>query len=88
MSYRPETYLRVFVGVIGFLGVFFAPPWVPVIAMILLSLRYPAPEVLFIGLLMDFLWMPGNTAFPIPIFTLLGITLVWIASPLRKQFLL
>lgn len=88
MLYPLETYLRVFVALIGFFGALFAPWWVPVICMVLLSLRFTAWEVPFIGLLIDLLWLPGNNTVSIPVFTLIGIVLVWVASPLRKQFLL
>ena len=88
MLYLPETYLRIFVAFVGFVGALFAPWWVPLICMILLSLRFTAWEVPFIGLLIDFLWLPSGTGFHPPLFMLIGIALVWIASPLRKQFLL
>jgi len=80
------TNIRVLVALIGFFSVFFAPWWVPLICMIVLSLRYPAWEVPFIGLLMDFLWLPGG-GFEIPVFLIAGIVLVWICAPLRSQFL-
>jgi len=52
----------------------------------LLAFRYPAWEVLFIGLLTDFLWMPGLFS-QLPIFTLAALVLVWGLEPLRKEFL-
>ena len=88
MLYPLETYVRVGVTLAGLLGALFAPWWVPLICMLLLSLRFSAWEVPFIGLLVDFLWLPGDKTFAIPIFMLAGIVLVWVASPLRKQFLL
>jgi hypothetical protein len=88
MSYRPETLVRILLALAGFLGAFFAPWWVPFICMILLSLRFSAWEVPLIGLCVDLLWLPSGTHFALPLFTLLGIALVWAASPLRKQLLL
>ena len=81
-----EIKIRILVASAGILGAFFAPWWVPLICMIALALRYPAWEVLFIGLVMDLLWLPGS-GFEIPFFLVGGIVLVWICAPLRNQFL-
>ncbi len=88
MLFRLETSTRVALALAGFFGVLFAPWWVPLSCMILLSLRYAAWEVPLIGLLLDFLWLPSGEHFAVPIFTLLGIIVVWAASPLRRQLLL
>ena len=88
MSSRSEKILRVFVAIAGFSGVVFAPWWLPVICMVLLSLRYAAWEVPLIGLLMDLAWLPAGGHLAIPVFTLLGIAVVWLTSPLRRQLLL
>ncbi len=81
-----EIKIRIFVASVGILGAFFAPWWVPLACMVLLALRYPAWEVLFIGLVMDLLWLPGE-GFEVPFFLIGGIVLVWICAPLRNQFL-
>lgn len=80
------TSIRVAIAVIGFLGAFFAPWWVPLVCILMLALRYPAWEALFIGLIMDLLWLPGE-GFEIPVFLIASIVLVWICAPLRNQFL-
>ena len=80
---------RVALALLGVLGTIFAPPWVPLLIMGLLSLRFRAWEVLAIGLLMDFLWLPGGPLFhPLPLFTLASIVLVWGLEPVRSQFLI
>ncbi len=81
-----ETKIRTLVALVGLLGAFFAPWWVPLVCMIGLALRYPAWEVLFIGLTIDLLWLPGEH-FEAPVFLITGIALVWICAPLRNQFL-
>jgi len=88
MWYHPEKFVRTFLALAGFLGALFAPWWVPLGCMILLSLRYSAWEVPLIGLCVDFLWLPSGGHFMVPVFTLLGIIIVWAASPLRRQLLL
>jgi len=88
MFYRPDTFVRVCVAIVGFAGVLFAPWWVPAICMLLLSLRYAAWEVPLIGLCMDFVWLPSGAHVAIPLFTILGVMVVWLASPLRRQLLL
>lgn len=77
---------RLIVGLLGIVGAFFLPWWVPLVCMIALALRYPAWEALVIGLLMDMLWLPGQP-FEVPVFLIAGIALVWICAPLRSQFL-
>lgn len=81
-----ETNIRSVVGIAGIAGAFFLPWWVPLVCMIGLALRYPAWEVLVIGLVMDLLWLPGQ-GFEWPVFLITGIVLVWICAPLRNQFL-
>ncbi len=68
------------------LGAFFAPWWIPLACIAALALRYPAWEALFIGLLMDLLWLPGQ-GFEVPFFLIASIALVWMCAPLRNQFL-
>ncbi len=84
--YPSATSIRVLLALVGFLGIFSAPWWVPLICMIALSLRYYAWEVPFIGLFMDLMWLP-EAGFQIPMFLIGSIALVWICAPLRQQFL-
>lgn len=88
LSHR-DDFLRVVLFLAALLGAFFAPFWVPLLCMILLSLRFRAWEALFIGLLMDLLWLPSVGFFnPFPYFTVGAIILVWIFEPVRKEFLI
>lgn len=73
--------------IVGTLGAIFAPPWVTITCMGLLAFRYPAWEVLFIGVFTDFLWMPPGFIHPLPIFTIAGLILVWGLEPLRRELL-
>jgi hypothetical protein len=69
-------------------GVFFLPPLFVFACALILCVRYRAWEVLFIGLLMDYLWLPSGSTFSmIPLATLIAIALVWLFEPLRTQFL-
>lgn len=79
--------MRPALALTGFLAVIFAPPWLTILCMGLLAFRYPAWEILFIGLLTDFLWMPQGFLSPLPIFTITALILVWGLEPLRKEFL-
>lgn len=79
--------MRNILSITGLLGAIFAPPWVTILCMGLLAFRYPSWEVLFIGLLTDFLWIPTGVFHPLPIFTLSALILVWGLEPLRKEFL-
>lgn len=78
--------IRPLLAIVGVLGAIFAPPWIPLICMGLLAFRYPAWEVLLIGILVDFIWLPGTTP-GFPLFTIAGFILAWGLEPLRKEFL-
>ncbi len=82
----PAINVRACVSLVGALGVFFAPWWVPALCILFLAIRYPAWEALFIGLLVDLMWLPA-LGFSAPLFTIGAITIVWLFAPLRSQFL-
>lgn len=81
------TIFRPSLAMTAILGAIFAPPWVTLICMGVLAFRYAAWEVLFLGLLMDMLWLPAGLAHPLPVFTMAGFILAWGLEPLRKEFL-
>lgn len=80
--------MRIALTLIGLIGVFFLPPWVPLICIILLSLRYRAWEVAVLGALTDLIWLPGGSSIHlVPFFTIISLIIVWGLEPLRVQFL-
>ena len=80
--------MRPLVVFAGFLGVVIGLVWLPLVAMILLAVRYRAWEIVIIGLLLDFAWQPlGPFVSALPVFTVVSIILVWIFEPIRTQFL-
>jgi len=87
MSYLRANGFRLALSLAGALAVFVAPWWVAVVCMLFLSLRYPAWEVIGIGLLMDFMWLPGAAGSHLPFFALSGVAMVWLCAPLRNQLL-
>lgn len=78
--------MRILLGIGGFGAAIFGPWWLPLVAMVLLSLRFRAIEVLFLGLFMDFFWLPSGTGWPM--FLIASILIVWLFEPLRKELLL
>jgi hypothetical protein len=78
---------RLIIAVIGLLGAFFAPPYIPLICILLLCLRFRAWEALCIGFVMDMVWLPAASFSSVPLFTLAAIAMVWGLEPLRLQFL-
>lgn len=78
---------RFAIAVVGFLGAIIAPPFVPVLCMIVLSLRFRAFEVIGIGFFMDMLWLPAAMPESWPLFTIISIIIVWGLEPLRLEFL-
>ncbi|KKW19494.1 MAG: hypothetical protein UY63_C0012G0003 [Parcubacteria group bacterium GW2011_GWA2_51_10] len=79
--------MRLLLTCAGIASSLFAPAWVTLLFMGALALRYPAWEVLLIGILMDYLWMP-DVLYSLPLFTITAFILVWGFEPLRKEFLL
>ncbi len=86
MSFLIKNRVRLFLFSLGVLGVIFAPPWVPLIAIGSSAFLYPAWEVLVIGLFADFVWLPADPI-SLPIFTILSLIMVWGLEPLRREFL-
>jgi len=81
--------MRIALGILGVLGAIFAPPWILLLIMSFLAFRYPAWEVLLIGLLIDLLWLPsGPLTQSLPLFTIVALVLVWGFEPLRSEFLI
>ena len=87
MYFLRSNSIRVIIAVVGVLGALFAPPWLPLISMGILALRFRPWEVFAIGILVDFLWLPGAFFYPLPLFTIAAIALVWGLEPLRKEIL-
>ena len=80
--------LRLTLDFLGILSVLFLPAWVAIVIMAILSARYRAYEVLFLGLIMDFMWAPAAFSYAtLPWFTLTAILFVWILEPLRSEFM-
>jgi hypothetical protein len=73
--------------VTGFVSAIFFSWWIPLVIMLLLSLRWRAWEVPLLGLLMDFLWLPAGALYFIPLCTILAVALLWVFEPLRTQLL-
>lgn len=80
--------MRISLTVAGILGAIFSPPWVPLVCMGILALRFRAWEVMVLGMLVDFLWLPTGTLLEtLPLFTIVGVVLAWGLEPLRSEFL-
>jgi hypothetical protein len=81
--------MRLFLAVLGFLSALIAPPWVALVVIIILSVRWRAWEAPLIGLVMDFMWLPSGGFFsPLPLYTIAAIAIVWGLEPIRIRFLL
>ena len=87
MYFLRSNSIRMAVFVLGVSGALFASPWLPLLCMGFLALRFRPWEVLVIGILVDFLWLPGIFFFPVPLFTIAALALVWGLEPLRNEIL-
>lgn len=87
MSFLANSFRPILAAVGGLCALFFFP-WAALIVMAILAFRYRAWEVLLLGALLDFLWLPAGSLFaPAPVFTVLSIVLVWGLEPLRARYL-
>ena len=87
-SLRTSNSIRPALGLFGLFCAVIAAPWMTLLVMVILALRYSAWEVLFLGLLVDILWLPGLSLGVLPLFTIAGAALVWGLEPLRREFLI
>jgi len=82
------TLFRIIIALFGFASAFLGYWWIALIAILVLSLRFRAWEVILIGLLDDFMWVPSSVhGSAIPYMTLAAIAIVWIFEPMRREFL-
>lgn len=83
--------MSVFRTIVTLVGVFAAiavSPWVTAVCIVLLAVRYRALEAIALGALLDFLWLPHDTALTmLPLCTLTALVIVWGFEPLRMEFL-
>lgn len=86
MSFRADTVMRTCLFFVALCGALFAPWWVPGLCMLVLALGYGAWEVPIIGAWVDLVWLP-NAYVAMPLFTLFGIAVAWIAVMLRRHLL-
>jgi len=84
MKMKKITIFRLVTVIVGFFGIFFGPPWLTLVSMAVLAFRFPAVEVIIMGVLMDFLWLPATG---IPLFTIASIIFLWGLEPVRKELL-
>lgn len=80
--------MRVIIASAGLLSAFAGFPWLTALCIVALALRYRAWEAVFLGLIVDLLWVPSDISFAVfPYFTIGSILIVWLFEPLRVQFL-
>lgn len=84
---RLTSFFRAVLLLMGLIGALFGPWWLPVIAIVILSLRFRSWEALVIGLVADFVWLPAGLVAHPPLYTLGAIVLVWALEPLRRRLL-
>ncbi len=80
-----ENSLRIFLVGFALYAALFGPPWLIFVPFVLLSMRFRAWEIMALGLVTDFLWLPGLRP---PLYLIAAILIVWAFEPLRKELLL
>lgn len=92
---RPISIIRATLCALGVLAALFGVPWLALVFMIVLALRFASWEALIIGLMVDLLWYGTGTlggfgpiaVVPFPFFTILAIAIVWLLEPLRNELM-
>jgi len=80
--------MRLALFIIGLVGILVSP-WITLVASVILVVRYPAVEVLLLGLCVDFLWSPATLSLQhLPLATIAAIIMLWAFDPLRRDFLI
>lgn len=72
--------------VVSVLSAIFMPPLVSLVVLVVFSFLKCPWEALFVGLCIDFLWLPASP-FPLPFFTIAALFLVWGLEPMRRELL-
>jgi len=81
-------FFRIIIAVLGFLSALVAPTWVPLVCIVILSLRFRAWEGILLGVMIDLLWLPfGAPITFFPFYTVASIIIVWGLEPLRLELL-
>lgn len=80
-----ENSIRIALSSLGLWTVLFGPAWFVFVPIVLLSMRFRSWEAIALGLLMDFMWLPG---LHVPIYLIASIAIVWVFEPLRGELLL
>ena len=80
--------MRLFLALLGLVCVFVFSWWITMLIVVALAIAYRAWEAIFIGMLLDIVWLPsGALVHQLPLCTLLSIVIVWALEPLRSEFL-
>lgn len=88
MSMSPTTALRVVLVATAFLSALALPPWVPFLCALFLALRFPAWEVIALGVFIDLAWLPVHISTAgFPLATTIALILVWGLEPVRRELL-
>lgn len=76
--------LGIGIAALGLLGGLIVSGWIAAIAIVALAFFSRAWEAPFLGLIVDFVWLPVGG---VPFFTLGSLVVVWLMEPIRKEFL-
>lgn len=80
--------IRVLLLIAACISVLYAPWWLTIGFVLASSLRFPAWEMLFIGMWMDFLTLPPELSwYSLPVFTIASLAIVWGFDPIRAEFM-
>lgn len=77
-----KRFFRPVAFILGFVSALMCPPWVPLLLVLIVSIRYRAPEMLLLALFIDTLYLPAGG---LPIYTALTALIVWGLEPLRAE---
>ncbi len=83
---RHAIALRILLDLLALGAVALGMVWVPIALAVVLVVFFGAWEIILVGMVMDFVWLPSAHA--VPLLTLGALALAWIVEILRGHFFL
>lgn len=84
-----SSLFRIVGAFVGILSALIGSPWIVATIMIALAVRFRAWEILVLGVVMDFVWLPADLSlWHFPFFTIGALILLWGLESFRNEILI
>lgn len=80
--------VRACIALVALTSVMVGPPWLFLLCVVLLALRFSAWEAIMLGLFADLLWLAEPISLSVfPFTTVIALVIVWGLAPVRRELL-